>query len=48
MITEEICSFCFKPRSDVKVLIKAPNKLVYICDKCVADVKKIIKEIRGD
>ena len=42
MISEPMCSFCFKPKSEVKVLVQAPGKLVYICDKCVAGAKKIL------
>lgn len=41
-MSEPLCSFCFKSKSDVKVLLKAPDKLVYICDECVACCKKIV------
>ena len=42
------CSFCFKTRDEVQVLVKSVNKelpIVYICDECVADAEEISKEL---
>ena len=36
------CSFCGKPRSDVKKLIAGPN--VYICNECVELCQEIVRE----
>ena len=44
------CSFCYKPRSDVRKIVAGPN--VYICDVCVAQCDEILIEegvdIRGE
>ena len=36
------CSFCGKPRSEVKKLIAGPN--VYICNECVELCREIVEE----
>ena len=42
-----ICSFCGKPKQEVKKLIAGSG--VYICDKCVASCTEILKkELAGD
>ena len=47
-MTEEVaCSFCFKTRDEVLVLVKSTDKdkkIVAICDECVADAEEILKE----
>jgi ATP-dependent Clp protease ATP-binding subunit ClpX len=40
--TEESCSFCGKPKSQVKKLIAGPG--VYICDECVTLCSEIVAE----
>ncbi|HTI73122.1 MAG TPA: ClpX C4-type zinc finger protein, partial [Candidatus Limnocylindria bacterium] len=42
-----MCSFCGKPKNEVKKLIAGPG--VYICDNCVAVCKSVLdKESRTD
>lgn len=38
------CSYCGRPQGIVNVLLKAPAKDVYICDKCVSDCNLVLKE----
>jgi len=41
------CTFCQKPKSDVKALIASPDKLTYICEECTfqpAKLKNILPE----
>ena len=41
------CSFCFKTRDEVQVLVRSVNKklpVVYICDECVESCKEIFNE----
>lgn len=42
-VEESKCSFCFKSKSEVKVLIKGKvkDKLSFICNKCVENFKKM-------
>ena len=37
---QEHCSFCFKLKSDVKVLVAAPSKKHHICDECVKKARE--------
>ena len=42
------CSFCFKTRDEVQVLVKSTskdNKIVAICDECVECVEKCKKTL---
>jgi len=39
-MSEPLCSFCFKAKSEVLVLVKSASKLVYICNECVEACKK--------
>ena len=41
--TEIKCSFCYKPASEVKRIISAPNH-VYICDECVERCVDLLKQ----
>ena len=51
-MTEEVaCSFCFKTRDEVMVLVKSTSKdkkIVAICDECVALCEKQMREPVGD
>ena len=46
-MSDVACSFCFKTRDEVLVLVKSTDKnkkIVAICDECVADCKKKLRE----
>lgn len=40
---EPICSFCKKPKSKVKHLIKGKNG-AHICDSCLDKCKELVKD----
>jgi len=45
------CSFCFKTRDEVLVLVKSTDKdkkIVAICNECVEKCKKALREPVGD
>lgn len=46
------CSFCQRPRNEVKALITAPQERAFICDRCVDDAARTVttrpaREIEG-
>lgn len=44
---ENVCSFCNKPKEEVKTLITGPNGLC-ICDECIAICSNLLKERETD
>jgi len=46
MAAQQHCSFCGKSQSEVKMLISGTR--VHICDNCIEEASKIIKEQVGD
>ena len=44
MAATKICAFCGRDESDVRRLIKSPDKATYICDACVVMCLEILEE----
>jgi ATP-dependent protease Clp, ATPase subunit len=46
-MVQQVCSFCSKPKSEVKMLISGPNSM-YICDECIELCHSIVEQSKTD